>query len=76
VVFCDNNCAIIARNYAELRDFHFTIAGNQRLACLNKDDERIKEFHEEEKDFNLITFIGDKALDLPSHMLPEYRFLQ
>ncbi len=35
------------------------------LAWLNKDDERVDEFYEEEKDFNFITFIGDKALKIP-----------
>ena len=35
------------------------------LAWLNHDDDRIKEFYEEEKDFNFITFIGDKALKIP-----------
>ena len=35
------------------------------LAWLNKDDDRVKEFYEEEKDFNFITFVGDQAIKIP-----------
>lgn len=35
------------------------------FAWLNSKDERIKEFQEQEKDFNFITFIGDYALKIP-----------
>jgi len=35
------------------------------LAWLNKDDEDVKEFYEEEKDFNFITKIGGKYLKIP-----------
>ena len=35
------------------------------FAWLNKDDERMDEFYEEEKDFNFITFIGNRALKIP-----------
>jgi hypothetical protein len=30
-----------------------------------KDDESVKEFYEEEKDFNFITFVGDEAIKIP-----------
>ncbi len=35
------------------------------LAWMNQDDERVKEFYEEEKDFNFISFIGDTAIKIP-----------
>lgn len=35
------------------------------FAWLNRDDERVKEFQEQEKDFNFITFIGDYAMKIP-----------
>src|SRR5271154_1538330 len=43
----------------------FIVLPSLMLAWLNKDDERVKEFYEEEKDFNFITFIGDKAIKIP-----------
>ena len=43
----------------------FIVIPSLILAWLNKDDERVKEFYEEEKDFNFITFIGDTALKIP-----------
>lgn len=43
----------------------FIVLPSLMLAWLNKDDERVKEFQEQEKDFNFITFIGDTALKIP-----------
>lgn len=43
----------------------FLVLPSLMLAWLNKDDERVKEFHEEEKDFNFITFVGDTAIKIP-----------
>jgi len=43
----------------------FLVLPSLMLAWLNKDDDRIKEFHEEEKDFNFITFVGDEAIKIP-----------
>jgi len=43
----------------------FLVLPSLMLAWLNRDDDRIKEFHEEEKDFNFITFVGDKAIKIP-----------
>lgn len=43
----------------------FIILPSLILAWLNKDDERVKEFYEEEKDFNFITFVGDRAIKIP-----------
>jgi hypothetical protein len=43
----------------------FILVPSLILAWLNQDDERVKEFYEEEKDFNFITFIGGTALKIP-----------
>lgn len=43
----------------------FIVLPSLMLAWLNKDDERVKEFYEEEKDFNFITFVGDQAIKIP-----------
>ncbi|HEY4831099.1 MAG TPA: LPD38 domain-containing protein, partial [Waddliaceae bacterium] len=43
----------------------FIVIPSLILAWLNKDDDRVKEFYEEEKDFNFITFIGDQAIKIP-----------
>lgn len=43
----------------------FIVIPSLMLAWLNKDDDRVKEFYEEEKDFNFITFIGDQAIKIP-----------
>ena len=43
----------------------FIVIPSLIFAWLNKDDERVKEFYEEEKDFNFITFIGDQAIKIP-----------
>ena len=48
-----------------LRVIGFIVIPSLILAWLNKDDERVKEFYEEEKDFNFITFIGDTAIKIP-----------
>ena len=47
------------------RAIGFILVPSLILAYLNQDDERVKEFYEEEKDFNFITFIGDTALKIP-----------
>lgn len=43
----------------------FIVLPSLMLAWLNKDDSRVQEFHEEEKDFNFITFVGDRAIKIP-----------
>ena len=43
----------------------FIVIPSLIFAWLNKDDDRVKEFYEEEKDFNFITFIGDQAIKIP-----------
>lgn len=43
----------------------FIVLPSLMLSWLNKDDERVKEFYEEEKDFNFITFVGDQAIKIP-----------
>lgn len=43
----------------------FIVIPSLILAWLNKDDENVKEFYEEEKDFNFITKIGDSYLKIP-----------
>lgn len=43
----------------------FIVLPSLMLAWLNKDDERVKEFYEEEKDFNFITFVGEQAIKIP-----------
>lgn len=43
----------------------FIVIPSLILAWLNKDDDRVKEFYEEEKDFNFITFVGDQAVKIP-----------
>lgn len=53
------------RNEFLARAIGFIAIPSLILAWLNHDDERVKEFYEEEKDFNFITFIGDKALKIP-----------
>lgn len=43
----------------------FIVLPSLIFAWLNKDDDRVKEFYEEEKDFNFITFVGDQAIKIP-----------
>jgi hypothetical protein len=43
----------------------FIVIPSLIFAWLNKDDPNVKEFHEEEKDFNFITRIGDTYLKIP-----------
>lgn len=43
----------------------FVVLPSLVFAWLNKDDENIKEFYEEEKDFNFITRIGKNYLKIP-----------
>lgn len=43
----------------------FIVLPSLILAWLNKDDENVKEFYEEEKDFNFITKVGDSYLKIP-----------
>lgn len=43
----------------------FIVLPSLMLAWLNKDDENVKEFYEEEKDFNFITKIGDTYIKIP-----------
>ncbi len=53
------------RNEFFARVLAFVVLPSLVFAWLNKDDERVKEFQEQEKDFNFITFIGDTALKIP-----------
>jgi hypothetical protein len=53
------------RNEFLARVLGFVVIPSLMLAWLNQDDERVKEFQEQEKDFNFITFIGDTALKIP-----------
>jgi hypothetical protein len=43
----------------------FIVIPSLMLAWLNKDDENIKEFYEEEKDFNFITKVGNEYIKIP-----------
>lgn len=43
----------------------FIVLPSLMLAWLNKDDENVKEFYEEEKDFNFITSIGGNYIKIP-----------
>lgn len=43
----------------------FIVIPSLILAWLNKDDANVKEFYEEEKDFNFITKVGDNYLKIP-----------
>jgi hypothetical protein len=53
------------RNEFILRALAFIAIPSLVFAWLNQDDERIKEFYEEEKDFNFLTFVGDQAIKIP-----------
>jgi hypothetical protein len=43
----------------------FIVIPSLILAWLNQDDENVKEFYEEEKDFNFITRVGDQYIKIP-----------
>jgi hypothetical protein len=43
----------------------FIVIPSLIFAWLNRDDERVKEFYEEEKDLNFITFVGNTAIKIP-----------
>lgn len=47
------------------RAIGFILIPSLILAFLNKDDERVKEFQDQERDFNFITFVGDTAIKIP-----------
>jgi hypothetical protein len=53
------------KNNAPTRILGFIVLPSLMLAWLNKDDENIKEFYEEEKDFNFITNINGQYVKIP-----------
>jgi hypothetical protein len=48
-----------------IRGISFIAIPSLIFAWLNRHDDRTKEFQEQEKDFNFITFIGDTAIKIP-----------